>query len=307
MKINFKNINTVIMCFMIIMIILLPNMISSDLSYRMYNDNFNLVLLIVLVSLVCYLDEKIAIMLALLILITIVKNKDVENFQVSDEDETILEVNEEGNYQFNYNEDTQYNADGMPIRSGPAHSRLHTHTHTHNNLDIPNTTAPPLHEPPGPGENDFNKNQGKQGNNENQGSEEESNENKVSSPVLQIYDQESNSGRFNIIAQPKTRRYTNFTFDNIPNTNQEVSQEGFLNFKTKESFFRDKVPVAQREGFQNYELPCQQLPNSNNSMDITGCRYDYKNSPLNATINGPPLSSITPSKYNGSTVYPLNG
>ena len=79
-----------------------------------------------------------------------------------------------------------------------------------------------------------------------------------------------------------------------PSQPSQVSQSPLVLQASQEPDFITRVDKPNRDGY-----------------DITGCRYDFKNSPQNLTINGPPLAqcatySGTQAKLCGTVFYPLN-
>ena len=311
-----ENMNSIAVVLMVVLIIVLPNVISSDLANRLYSDNVNLFLIVLLVAFIGYLDEKLGILFVLLILSLMMKHKNVEGFQggcssydsedscppelcqwdrsmCTDLNENTVDVYSENS--IGDNDGTDGN-DGIGGNNG---------TSGNNGTGGNNGTVGTVGNDGIGGNNGTVGNDGIGGNNDTVGT--------VGGNLQNCDGCTGNTGCLTRCApcMENPSGDCDGCGDCLVRCSASICGEGFTN---KENFIRDTVPVYRREGFRNKnnskELQTQGIPLSNNSQDVAGCRYDYKNSAQNSTMNGPPLSSCNaynPSELStGTLFYPLN-
>lgn len=254
-----KNVINFLMVVMVILIIVLPMNLSSDLTYRLYSSNLNLLLLLVLIGLVSGIDNKLGIMLTFLVLVTY-SMKDNEGFEnmpsmycppgcvVPDHDKTGQNPN-----------------DYYPTSIAPEAPQIAEESSV---LPIPIPIPIPITEVPLA----------------------------LPTPITEELPE--------LPELPTLRDNKNTIKENFPRDTVPVHPKAPVSLNTKLEGFTNNIS-------KNNELLTQEFPKIINSQDVTGCRYDHKNSPQNTTMYGPPLSECT--TYNstniqetGTVFYPLN-
>ena len=92
----------------------------------------------------------------------------------------------------------------------------------------------------------------------------------------------------------------------FPNKNIKPFQPEPEKVKVQEKFIDESQTKKQNDFITQVDQP------DRSGYDVTGCRYDMKNSPQNLTQYGPPLAQCSAYNMNqlqtcGTIFYPLNG
>ena len=115
----------------------------------------------------------------------------------------------------------------------------------------------------------------------------------------------SNNNKDNSI--PKYRTDSEMYYDNKVMPNRNLAP-----FKPTETTDTTQTFIPTVNTIPSQNTSKTTTPNiNNNGFDVSGCRYDFKDTPQNSTIFGPPISSCNTydanqmAKY-GTLFYPLN-